>query len=702
MKIKRSIMFRIYVSFGLLLLLGLAIVIQIIRIQFVEGDKWRAMAREKTIKFIPIEASRGNIYASDASSPLATSVPVYDIRMDTRADGLSKSTFDNGLDSLAYKLSMLFQDRSKAEYKRLLKRAYADSDRYFLVKRNVSYAQLQQLKQFPIFRLGRNKGGLLIDQRNVRELSFRKLAARTIGTIRDVKPVGIEEAYDDVLKGKDGKRLMQRLSGNVWMPVRDKAEIEPQDGKDVITTIDINIQDVAEQSLEKHLTLHNADHGCAVLMEVETGEIKAIANLAKTGLGTYEEDYNYAIGEATEPGSTFKAASLLVALDHGFVEPDDTVIVNDGVRNYSGQIMKDAHPPKSSKLSIQQAFETSSNVGISKVITEHYDKRPEMFMDKLHEFGLGKKLGIEIKGEGTPRIKRTTDKSFSNRVSLPWISIGYESTLTPLQTLAFYNAIANNGRMVRPLFVKQIRQNGQAVFTAQPQIIRDSIASPEAINKLRKMLEGVVERGSAASLNKSPYKIAGKTGTAQIANPKYGYDKLHRSYQASFVGYFPADKPKYSCIVVVYAPSNNFYYGGAVAAPIFKEIADKVFSNHFELQKEQTDEDTIRISPPVAMAGTQKDVMKVLAHLDHSVESKDQDAEWVAIQRQADKVILLERKMIKGLVPNVLGMGAKDAMFILENAGMRVKLSGRGVVTRQSIVPGTRLVKGEIISIELS
>lgn len=694
-------MFRIYVSFGILLLLGLAIVIQIIRIQFVEGDKWRAMARERTIKFIPIEASRGNIYASDASSPLATSVPVYDIRMDTRADGLSKSSFDNGLDSLAYKLSSLFMDRSKAEYKRLLKRAYADGDRYFLVKRNVSYAQLQQLKQFPVFRLGRNKGGLLIDQRNVRELSFRKLAARTIGTIRDVKPVGIEEAYDDVLKGKDGKRLMQRLSGNVWMPVRDKAEIEPQDGKDLITTLDINIQDVAEQSLEKHLTFHNADHGCAVLMEVETGEIKAIANLAKTDLGTYEEDYNYAIGEATEPGSTFKAASLLVALDHGFVEPNDSVIVNNGEYRYYGQLMKDAHPPKSSKLSIQQAFETSSNVGISKIITEHYSKRPEMFMNKLHEFGLGTKLGIEIKGEGTPRIKRTTDKSFSNRVSLPWISIGYESTLTPLQILSFYNAIANNGRMVRPLFVKQIRQNGQAVFTAQPQIIRDSIASPEAIAKLRLMLEGVVERGSAASLNKSPYKIAGKTGTAQIANPKYGYDKLHRSYQASFVGYFPADKPKYSCIVVVYAPSNNFYYGGAVAAPIFKEIADKVFSNHFELQKEQPDNDTIQISPPVAMAGTQKDIRKVLAHLDHEVESKDQDAEWVAIQRQADKVILKERKMIKGLVPNVVGMGAKDAMFILENAGMRVKLHGRGVVTRQSIVPGSRLVKGEIISIEL-
>lgn len=694
-------MFRIYVSFGILLLLGLAIVIQIIRIQFVEGDKWRAMARERTIKFIPIEASRGNIYASDASSPLATSVPVYDIRMDTRADGLSKSSFDNGLDSLAYKLSSLFMDRSKAEYKRLLKRAYADGDRYFLVKRNVSYAQLQQLKQFPVFRLGRNKGGLLIDQRNVRELSFRKLAARTIGTIRDVKPVGIEEAYDDVLKGKDGKRLMQRLSGNVWMPVRDKAEIEPQDGKDLITTLDINIQDVAEQSLEKHLTFHNADHGCAVLMEVETGEIKAIANLAKTDLGTYEEDYNYAIGEATEPGSTFKAASLLVALDHGFVEPNDSVIVNNGEYRYYGQKMKDAHPPKSSKLSIQQAFETSSNVGISKIITEHYSKRPEMFMNKLHEFGLGTKLGIEIKGEGTPRIKRTTDKSFSNRVSLPWISIGYESTLTPLQILSFYNAIANNGRMVRPLFVKQIRQNGQAVFTAQPQIIRDSIASPEAIAKLRLMLEGVVERGSAASLNKSPYKIAGKTGTAQIANPKYGYDKLHRSYQASFVGYFPADKPKYSCIVVVYAPSNNFYYGGAVAAPIFKEIADKVFSNHFELQKEQPDNDTIQISPPVAMAGTQKDIRKVLAHLDHEVESKDQDAEWVAIQRQADKVILKERKMIKGLVPNVVGMGAKDAMFILENAGMRVKLHGRGVVTRQSIVPGSRLVKGEIISIEL-
>ena len=306
MKIKKDIMWRIHLSFLLMCIMGLAIIIQIFRIQFVEGEKWRSQAEAKTIKFMPIEASRGNIYSDDGYSPLATSVPVYDVRLDTRADGLTKVIFDDGLDSLAMNLSLLFKDKSKADYKREMKTAYADSDRYYLVKRNVSYSQLQSLKKFPVFRLGRNKGGVMIDQRNVRELSFQKLAARTIGTLRDVKPVGIEAAFNEELKGITGKRLMQRLCGNVWMPVPDKAEVEPKDGNDLISTIDINIQDVAEQSLESHLRFHNADHGCAVLMEVETGEIKAIANLSKTASGNYDENYNYAIGEATEPGSTYQ------------------------------------------------------------------------------------------------------------------------------------------------------------------------------------------------------------------------------------------------------------------------------------------------------------------------------------------------------------------------------------------------------------
>ncbi len=701
MKIKKDIMWRIHVSFLMMCIMGIAIMVQIFRIQFVEGDKWRKLAEEKTIKFMSIEASRGNIYADDGRSPLATSVPVYDVRVDTRADGLSKTTFDSGLDSLALKLSELFKDKSQADYKRELKSAYAERDRYFLVKRNVSYSQLQELKKFPVFRLGRNKGGLMIDQRNVRELSFQKLAARTIGTLRDVKPVGIEAAYNEELKGTNGKRLMQRLSGNVWMPVPDKAEMEPKDGNDLITTIDINIQDVAEQSLENHLRFHNADHGCAILMEVETGEIKAIANLSRTPAGNYDETYNYAIGEASEPGSTFKMASLLVAFDDGLVEANDTVAVGNGSYSYSGQWMKDSHPPKASRLSVQQAFETSSNVGISRIITQLYSKRPEAFMEKLHSFGLGKPLGLEISGEGAPRIKSTTDKDFNSRVSLPWISIGYESRLTPLQMLAFYNAVANNGRMVRPRLIKEIRHHGILVKEFQPEIIRDSIASQEALSKMRMLLEGVVENGTASSLNKSPYKIAGKTGTAQISNPKYGYDVSHRSYQASFVGYFPADKPKYSCIVVVYAPSNNFYYGGAVAAPIFKEVADKVFSNHFELQKEQIDQDTILNALPLALVGHHKDIRNVLARLNQPMESVNQDASWVSTSLRDDKVVLQERKVQKGIVPNVLGMGAKDAMYLLENSGLRVKINGKGVVTRQSLGAGSRLMKGDMIMIEL-
>jgi len=681
--------------------MGLVIVGRIIQLQFIEGDKWRKLAEEKTIKYVAIEASRGNIYSDDGRSPLATSVPVYDIRIDTRADGLSKATYDSGLDSLAWNLSVLFKDKSKSDYKRELKNAYADRDRYFLVKRNVNYVQLQQLKTFPVFKLGRNKGGLMIEQRNVRELSFQKLASRTIGTLRDVKPVGIEAAFNEDLKGTNGKRLMQRLSGNVWMPVPDKAELEPKDGSDLISTIDINIQDVAEQSLENHLRFHNADHGCAVLMEVETGEIKAIANLSKTPSGSYDETYNYAIGEATEPGSTFKMASLLVAFDDGLIELTDTVAVGNGSHSFSGQWMRDSHAPKASRLSVQQAFETSSNVGISKIITQLYAKRPEAFMEKLHSFGLGQELGLEIKGEGKPRIKSTTDKDFNNRVSLPWVSIGYESKLTPLQILAFYNAVANNGRMVRPRLVKEIRHHGKLVKEFRTQVIRDSIASQVAIDKIHRLLEGVVENGTASFLNKSPYKIAGKTGTAQIANPKYGYDVSHRSYQASFVGYFPADRPKYSCIVVVYAPSNNFYYGGAVAAPIFKEIADKVFSNHFDLQKDEVEEDTVENKLPLANVGYQKDVRKVLAHLKQPVESQNQDASWVSTNRKDDKVVLQERKMQKGLVPNVMGMGAKDALYILENSGLRVRINGKGVVTKQSINGGSRLMKGDLIMIEL-
>ena len=700
MEVKKDIMWRINASFILMCVMGLFIIGQIVRIQFVEGDEWRAKADSLTLRYVNIDAPRGNIFSSDGRL-LSTSIPIYDIRMDMRADGLSNEVFDANIDSLSICLAGLFKDHSAGDYKRLLKDARAEKERYFLVHRNAHFPEFQSLKTFPLFRLGKYKGGLLVEQKEMREMPFKMLASRTIGYMRDVKPVGIEASFNNQLEGEGGKRLMQKISGAVWMPVTDKEEVEPRDGNDLITTIDINIQDVAENSLEQHLRQHNADHGCAVLMEVATGEIKAIANLSRNDEGNYVEEFNYVIGEATEPGSTMKLASVLAAMDDGYVEPSDTIEVGSGNWSYYGQAMKDSHAPKSSRLSLQQCFETSSNVGISKMVWQNYAKRPQSFIDRIKSFGLDSKLKLEIEGEGMSRIKNTKDKDWSP-VSLPWISIGYEVALTPLQILNFYNTVANNGRMVKPHFIKEIRNHGRLIKSYPVVIMRDSIASQAALKKARVMMEGVVERGTASILNKSPYKIAGKTGTTQILYNKFAYDKIHRTYQASFVGYFPADAPKYSCMVVVYAPSNDEYFGGAVAAPIFKEIADKVYSTHLEIHAQPVDSDSIRYTLPLAKSGLQKDTRKVLAALNVPVVTTDADAQFISSTVNGDVVTLQERKMLVGIVPNVIGMGASDAVYLLENAGLRVNVKGRGNVVRQSIPSGSKISKGQTVVLDLN
>ena len=700
MEVKKDIMWRIYIAFLFICLFGLAIIVQICRIQFVQGNYWKEKADSLTTAYKDIEASRGNIFSDDGSM-LATSVPIYDVRMDMMADGLTNELFNDQVDSLAFELSTLFKDRTNQEYKRDLRQAREEQNRYYLVRRNVHFPELQKVKQFPILRLGRYRGGLLVEHRNVRELPFKVLAARTIGYQREVKPVGIEASFDKSLQGVSGQRLMQKISGGIWIPINDKDEIEPKDGNDLITTLDVNIQDVAEHALEEHLQKHNADHGCAVLMEVETGEVKAIANLSRTSDGSYIEDFNYVIAEATEPGSTMKMASLLAAMDDGLVEPTDTVYVGNGEYKFSDHLMKDSHPPKSVRLSVQQAFETSSNVGISKVIYQAYGKNQQRFIDQLKKFNLNQPLGLQIEGEGMPRIKNTDDKFWSH-ISLPQMSIGYEVNLTPLQILTFYNAIANNGRMVRPKFVREERYHGALVKSFPTEIIKDSIASPVAIAKARKLLEGVVQNGTASALNKSCYKIAGKTGTAQIFNPKFGFDKNHITYQASFVGYFPADHPKYSCMVVVYAPSNDVYYGGAVSAPVFKEISDKVYSSNMEMHDTVPTHDSLVQSLPLAKAGSQKGLTKILAMLNVDVTSSNNDAAWVSTSTDKNSIQLSPRKISSGVVPSVLGMGAKDALNILENAGLQVKMNGKGVVSKQSIEAGTKIQRGQQIVIELS
>ncbi|MCK4748326.1 MAG: penicillin-binding protein 2, partial [Bacteroidales bacterium] len=565
---KRDILVRASLVYLGMLLVGLLILGKALHLQVFEKEIW-AMEENSTIRHKVIEPNRGNIYSSDGRL-LAVSVPFYEIRMDFKSESFTTEIFDQGVDQLSKSLSNLFQDRHWSTYKRELVRARESGNRYFLVKRNVTYSQLQKVKQYPIYNLGTYKGGVIYVQQNRRVRPYGMLAARTIGytmtgNLRSV--VGIEGAYEAELKGIEGYRLMRKIRGDIWMPINDANEIEPKDGYDIVTTIDVDLQDVAENALHTQLLRHGADHGTVVLMEVKSGKVRAIANLAIDKNGNYRETYNFAIGESTEPGSTFKLASMIALLEDGHVHPDDMVDVGDGITYYYGQKLEDSGSKGLGKITVQHAFEASSNVGISQIVNESYKKKPEQFINRLYKMGLNRKLGLEIKGEGKPEIKYTDSELWSG-LSLPWMSIGYEVRMTPMQILAFYNAVANDGKLVKPIFVEEMRSHGKTVKRFGTEILNNHICSRETLGYIKEMLEGVVENGSARNLANSQYKIAGKTGTAQLALNKEGYsDEL---YMASFVGYFPADKPKYSCIVVVNAKSNHIYYGNLVAGPIFR------------------------------------------------------------------------------------------------------------------------------------
>jgi cell division protein FtsI (penicillin-binding protein 3) len=689
--------------FGLLALFACAIVFKIFQIQILEGDQWREKAKSQSATYKNIEAVRGNIYAEDGSL-LATSVPIYEVRMDLKTEALTDEIFDQNIDSLSQSLAELFKDRSAFEWKIRLTEARERGDRYHLIKRKVRYNELKSLREFPIFNRGRYKGGLIYLQQNKREKPFKVLAARTIGYAREgIKPVGLEGAYNEQLSGVSGKRLMQKIAGGVWMPLNDENEIEPIDGADLLTTIDINIQDVAEKALERQLSMHQADHGCVVLMEVATGEVKAIANLSRTKLGEYYEIYNYAVGESTEPGSTFKLASYLAALEDGYIKLSDSIDTEKGRHRFYDTDMYDSHEGGFGKITVKNAFEVSSNIAVAKIITEHYGKQPQKFIDRLYKIGLNKPLGLEIYGEGSPQIKSTSSESWSG-ISLPWMSHGYEVTMTPLQILTLYNAVANDGVMVKPRFVKEIRRMGKVQKRLEPEVLNKQICSEKTLNELKAMLEGVVENGTARNLKNAHFKIAGKTGTAQIANAKYGYKYKSRvSYQASFAGYFPADDPKYSCIVVVNAPSRNVYYGNLVAGPIFKEIADKVYATSVDIHDEvQNVQLADRPKIPVSKNSHTRDLEYVFNELRIPYEFRSADGTWAQTVTQNEKVEIYRRKVLPGLVPNVLGMNIQDALYILENHGLEVEIKGSGTVKKQSLRAGQNFNKGQHIRIELS
>lgn len=703
---KKNIMWRIYMVYFGICFIAIAVVIQVIRIQIVPKEDMIKRAENYSTDLRTIEATRGNIY-SDNGSLLATSIPIYEIRMDLKADGLKQEIFEENIDSLCYYLSQLFKDKSKTEYKNKLLEARREGNRYLLIQNKVNYNQLQRLKKFPLYKLGTNKSGLIVIKHEKRSRPYDLLAARLIGYERPdpdnpnyTVRVGLEGAFSKELSGINGKQLCKRV-GSYWKPVNDEYDIAPVDGADVITTLDINIQDVAEKALLNQLVNHQAKNGCVVLMEVETGYIKAMANLSYDEKNKqYYEYYNQAIGIATEPGSTFKLASLIVALEDGFIKITDSVKTGNGTYKYFDFEMKDtkAH----GTISIEEAFAYSSNIGISKPIYQYYSKNPKKFIDGLKKLGLHEPLQLDIHGEAKPYIKETSDRTWSG-LSIPQIAIGYETKLTPLQILAFYNAIANSGKKMKPQFVKEIKRNGRVIKQFKPIVLQDKICSEKTIADAKKMMEAVVKYGTAKNLKAASFEIAGKTGTAKIKKERAGNYQNNFEYQASFVGYFPANEPKYSCIVVISAPDvSTGYYGNAVAGPVFKEIADKIYASSLEFHEKQENEILLADKKfPQVKNGRKSDIEKLLKSLNIPSITDDFGSEWVKPINNENKIALVKMNEEQNTIPDLQGMGLKDALYLLENKGLYVKVKGSGQVVYQSLLPGYKYQKGESINIEL-
>jgi cell division protein FtsI (penicillin-binding protein 3) len=705
--IRKVIMIRTYIAFGGMSIFALAIVAYLVKIQYVERNHWLAMAEEIGTSIQTVEPARGNIFACDYSL-LATSLPIYDLRIDGKAPAFKDDElFENNIDSLALCLAQLFEDRSKAEYKRLLTGVRKRGDRYYLLKRKVSYLEMREVIAFPIFREGKYKGGLNVEEKNRREKPFEILAERTIGySVKGIAPVGIEGAFDKELAGKPGKRVMQRIAGGTWIPVNDEEQIEAQNGLDIVTTIDVNVQDVAEQALLNTLIKNDAQWGTAILMEVKTGEIKAIANLTRISEGKYQEQYNYAVGESLEPGSTFKLTSMLALLDDNKAEMTDRYDTENGQKRYfANAVMYDSEAGGHGIVNFQQAFEISSNVAISKAVYEAYKNNPVQFYNHLDRLKLTKPIGLQITGEGKPRIKHPKDKDWYG-TTLPWSSIGYEVKVTPLQVATLYNAIANNGKMIKPIFVKEIQKTGRTIRAYKSETMVAQVCKPSTLKNLRTMMEGVVQHGTATNLRNANYTVAGKTGTALVADGRRGY--AQKIYRSSFCGYFPAENPQYTCMVMVNGPSKGIYYGSAVAGPVFKEIADKVYSNSTHLHPELRfafNKDSA-FSIPKSNIGFKDELKTVYNTLGISSQTENDQteedgSEWVAPMVARKNVQLQAKKMNPTIMPDVQGMGLKDAMYLLENNGLKVYVEGWGKVKQQSIPAGNKIVKGSSIYLKL-
>ena len=700
--IKHELAGRLGLVYLIVMVIAALIVIKALHVQIWEGDKWRKMGRSVSFKDFEVAPNRGNIYADDGRI-LASSVPYYSLRLDCKA--IPDTLFRKKVDSLSMMLSRFFKDAPTAEYrKKLWQGKYgAKPNRYLLVnKKKVSYTDLLEVKKFPIFRERGTRSGLILERENVRLQPHRDLAYRTIGYLNEAKDgsfegrVGIEGAFENQLRGEPGRSIRQMMSGR-WVSVTVD---DPVDGNDVVTTINVECQDIVQGALTRQLEHYKASAGTAILMDVKTGDIKAIANVSKTATG-YREVLNNAIGDAAEPGSVIKAATMVALLEDGYVHPGDTIDLGDGVYTHNGVTLRESRRPIG-KVTVQGIFERSLN-GITELVYEHYRQQPEKFVNRWYAMGLNKKVGIELVGEAEPYIKYPGDKTWSG-TTLRWMSFGYELKITPLQVLAFYNALANDGKRMKPRIVKEIRNGSRVVERFEPEVVSSHICSRQTVAYMKQMMEGVVENGSAKNLKNAACKIAGKTGTAKVAAGSKGYNSEPK-YRASFVGYFPADKPVYSCIVVVDNPSQSVgYYGNVVSGSVFKEIADKIYTMASLMGDNNEGEEEKDETLPISQNGLKSDVLEIYDELGINVtEDKVGRADWVMTSRDKEgtEFVLKARNVDMTLVPNVKGMGLRDALYLLENSGLKVGVSGVGTVSQQSLTPGGKVKRGSYVHIEL-
>ncbi len=664
---EKKILTRLYVVAGFLFLFAIAVAVKLVSIQLVDGEKYKKLALDRTERVFVIEPNRGNLISDDGSL-LATSVSKYTIRFD--AVTVRNSDFNENVKPLSDALSKMLHKPS-SYYQKLLRTARSNKNRYKLIARNLDYSDYIKIKKFPLFEKGPNRGGIIVEQKTVREHPLGKIAERSVGYERvdeegHYTRVGLEGAFGAYLRGEEGRRLKQKIAKGQWKPIGLDNDVEPKDGYDVVSTIDINIQDIAHHALLAQLEKYSADHGCVIVMEVTTGEVKAISNLGRTKANTYYERLNYAVGESHEPGSTFKLMSMVAALEDKVVDTSTVVDTENGRWKIYDRTVRDSKWGGYGKVSFGNAFVYSSNTAFAKIIHNGYKKNPEKFVDRLMSMNLNRDLDLPIIGEGKPVIRYPGDKGWSG-ISLAWMSHGYEVSLTPLQTLTFYNAIANDGEMVRPRLIKEVKEWNKTIHKFDKEVINNAICSKETVKKVQALLKSVVEskKGTGNGLYSPNFSMAGKTGTAQKNYVTKDPDKLQ--YISSFAGYFPAVNPKYSCIVIIHEPDKKAgIYGADVAGPVFKSVAHKIYAT----------------SP-------RTDIIEGL-EIDSSVLDKAYKKYYVNAQKQ------------HSTIPNVKGMSGMDAISLLENLGIQVEVKGNGKVKSQSVNQGTAVKGVSKITLELS